>query len=90
MAAPINEHSNSKTVDVCKRMLVNNNDLDTSHTAEDRSCMGNVGEMVEREIGGDLKSLKKVKGLLEKLRAENKVLEEQVRHLDTSSVTHLQ
>lgn len=37
-----------------------------------------VIQLIEGEIGGDLKSLKKVKGLLEKLTAENILLEEQV------------
>lgn len=83
MAAPTSEHNNSYNVDVCKPRLINDNNPDTRHTSEDGSCMDYVGEMVEREIGEDLKSMKKVKGLLEKLTAENKVLEEQVRQSKT-------
>lgn len=83
MAAPANERNNSNNIDVCKPRLINDNDPDTKHASEHGSCMDHVGEVVEGEIGDDLKSLKKVKGLLEKLTAENKVLEEQVRQQGT-------
>lgn len=83
MAAPTNEHSNSNSIDVCKTRLIDDNNPDSKYASEIGNCMDHVGEMVEREIGGDLKSLRKVKGLLEKLTAENKVLEEQVRQPDT-------
>ncbi|XP_023648931.2 RAD50-interacting protein 1 [Paramormyrops kingsleyae] len=43
-----------------------------------------VIQLIEGEIGGDLKSLKKVKGLLEKLTAENIRLEEQVLTISSS------
>ncbi|XP_062862306.1 RAD50-interacting protein 1 [Trichomycterus rosablanca] len=46
--------------------------------------MDYVAELVEREIGGDVKSLKKVHTLLEKLTAENKVLEKQVVTVSSS------
>ncbi|KAF7693960.1 RAD50-interacting protein 1 [Silurus meridionalis] len=84
MAAPANQHSNSNNVDVCKPSLINDNNSRTKHASEHGNCMDHVGEVVEREIGGDLKSLKNVKGLLEKLTAENKVLEEQVVTVSSS------
>lgn len=87
MAAPTNEHNNSNNIDVCKSMLVNDNNPDSKHASEDGNCMHHVGEVVEREIGGDLKSLRKVKGLLEKLTAENKVLEEQVSQPNNNILT---
>ncbi|KAG9280328.1 RAD50-interacting protein 1 [Astyanax mexicanus] len=43
-----------------------------------------VAELLQREIGGDLKSLRKVGGLLEKLTAENMLLEEQVLTVSSS------
>uniref|UniRef100_A0A8C7LEK7 RAD50-interacting protein 1 n=1 Tax=Oncorhynchus kisutch TaxID=8019 RepID=A0A8C7LEK7_ONCKI len=43
-----------------------------------------VVELIEKEIGVDLKSLKKVSALLEKLTAENKLLEEQVLTVSSS------
>lgn len=79
MAAPTSEHNKCNNMDVCKPRLINDNNYDTRSASEDGSCVDHVGEMVEREIGEDLKSLRKVKGLLEKLTAENKVLEEQVK-----------
>lgn len=56
----------------------NNNRNDSKHSQTDNGCLDYVAQLVEREIGGDIKSLKKVLTLLEKLTAENKVLEEQV------------
>uniref|UniRef100_A0A4W5N1I1 RAD50-interacting protein 1 n=1 Tax=Hucho hucho TaxID=62062 RepID=A0A4W5N1I1_9TELE len=43
-----------------------------------------VVDLIEKEIGVDLKSLKKVSSLLEKLTAENKLLEEQVLTVSSS------
>lgn len=88
MAAPANEHDNCNNIDVFKPRIINDNDSDTKHASENRSCMDYVCEVVEREIGGDLKSMRKIKGLLEKLTAENKVLEEQVRQADIVLLEH--
>ncbi|GAA6097243.1 RAD50-interacting protein 1 isoform X1 [Tachysurus ichikawai] len=84
MAAPARDHNNSTNTDVCMPGLLNENNSDTKHASYDGIWTDYVGEVVEREIGGDLKSLRKVKGLLEKLTAENKVLEEQVETVSSS------
>ncbi|XP_051977049.1 RAD50-interacting protein 1-like isoform X2 [Xyrauchen texanus] len=59
-----------------------------SSTSESPSKDGNhtydVVELVQKEIGSDIKSLKKVAGLLEKLTLENKQLEEQVLTVSSS------
>ncbi|KAF5908405.1 RAD50-interacting protein 1 [Clarias magur] len=78
MAAPANEHSNSNNMDVYMSRII------TENASEHANCMDSVGEVVEREIGNDLKSLRKVKGLVEKLTAENRVLEEQVVTVSSS------
>ncbi|XP_058273582.1 RAD50-interacting protein 1 [Hemibagrus wyckioides] len=77
MAAPAKDSNNT---DVRMPGLIKDNNSDSY----DGNCTEYVGEVVEREIGGDLKSLRKVKGLLEKLTAENKVLEEQVETVSSS------
>ncbi|XP_064200784.1 RAD50-interacting protein 1 isoform X2 [Anguilla rostrata] len=59
-------------------------DSDSDPVSEDGRLPEYVVELVDREIGGDLKSLKKVGALLEKLTAENKLLEEQVLTVSSS------
>lgn len=68
--------------------LSNHNSNDRSHLkrtdslespSEDGHFTDNVLELVQKEIGCDVKSLKNVAGLLEKLTLENKQLEEQVK-----------
>lgn len=68
--------------------LNNHNSNDRSHLkrtdslkspSEDGHFADNVLELVQKEIGCDVKSLKNVAGLLEKLTLENKQLEEQVK-----------
>uniref|UniRef100_A0A8C9W3W3 RAD50-interacting protein 1 n=1 Tax=Scleropages formosus TaxID=113540 RepID=A0A8C9W3W3_SCLFO len=56
----------------------------SSPEADGERLPEHVMELVDREIGGDLKCLKKVSGLLEKLTAENKALEEQVLTVSSS------
>ncbi|KAI4876051.1 hypothetical protein NFI96_030100 [Prochilodus magdalenae] len=82
MAAPAVEHNNNRMND--DHNLVNDSDTESKCDSEEVSYMHHVAELVEREIGGDLKSLKKVGGLLEKLTAENKLLEEQVLTVSSS------
>ncbi|TSK13253.1 RAD50-interacting protein 1 [Bagarius yarrelli] len=84
MAAPASEHSNSNNNNVCKPTVINDSNSVIKYAQENEESMDYVGEVVEREIGGDVKSLKQVKGLLEKLTAENKVLEEQVVTVSSS------
>ncbi|KAL0967195.1 hypothetical protein UPYG_G00249030 [Umbra pygmaea] len=62
------------------------NDQDSKTGSADGPVPEYVIDLIENEIGGDLMSLKKVKGVLEKLTAENKLLEEQVLTV-SSSVT---
>ncbi|KAL7828010.1 hypothetical protein AOLI_G00311620 [Acnodon oligacanthus] len=82
MAAPAVEHNNNRTND--DHQPINDTDTQSRGASEDVSYMDHVAELVEREIGGDLKSLRKVGGLLEKLTAENRLLEEQVLTVSSS------
>ncbi|XP_051974974.1 RAD50-interacting protein 1-like [Xyrauchen texanus] len=60
-------------------------DSSTSESpSEEGNLTGDVVTLVQKEIGPDLKSLKKVAGLLEKLTLENKQLEEQVLTVSSS------
>ena len=76
MAAPGEELSNGASDD--QSSPVSTNDEDSTAGLGDGELPDYVIDFMEKEIGGDLKSLKKVKGVLEKLTAENKLLEEQV------------
>ena len=76
MAAPGEELSNGASDD--QSSPVSTNDDDSKAGLGDRELPDYIIDFMEKEIGGDLKSLKKVKGVLEKLTAENKLLEEQV------------
>ncbi|KAJ8382797.1 hypothetical protein SKAU_G00035750 [Synaphobranchus kaupii] len=80
MAAPTNEQ-----VDGGDALLTAvQSDSDSDPVSEDGRLPEYVVKLVDREIGGDLKSLKKVGALLEKLTAENKLLEEQVLTVSSS------
>ncbi|ROI15487.1 RAD50-interacting protein 1 [Anabarilius grahami] len=76
MAAPTMEHNNHSSNDFCH--------LKRTDSSKSESPSEDVFELVQKEIGGDLKSLKKVSGLLEKLTLENKQLEEQVLTVSSS------
>uniref|UniRef100_A0A4W5N0G7 RAD50-interacting protein 1 n=1 Tax=Hucho hucho TaxID=62062 RepID=A0A4W5N0G7_9TELE len=60
------------------------NDEDSETGLGDGALPDYVVDLIEKEIGVDLKSLKKVSSLLEKLTAENKLLEEQVLTVSSS------
>ncbi|XP_073694563.1 RAD50-interacting protein 1 [Garra rufa] len=82
MAAPMMEHNNHSNNDLSP---LNRTDRSKSESSsEDGNFTDDVVELVQKEIGGDLKSLKKVSGLLEKLTLENKQLEEQVLTVSSS------
>ncbi|KAG9332896.1 hypothetical protein JZ751_014426 [Albula glossodonta] len=74
MAAPITEQVNGGDAVPSPVM----SDTDSDSVSENGTLPEYVVELVETEFGGDLKSLKKVSELLEKLTEENKLLEEQV------------
>lgn len=76
MAAPVMEQNNHSSNDFCH--LKRTDSSKSESPSEDGNLTDDVFEFVQKEIGGDLKSLKKVSGLLEKLTLENKQLEEQV------------
>jgi len=76
MAAPMMEHNNHSRNDLSH--LKRTDSSNSESPSEDGNLTDDVVELVQKEIGGDLKSLKKVSGLLEKLTLENKQLEEQV------------
>ncbi|KAG7455788.1 hypothetical protein MATL_G00244810 [Megalops atlanticus] len=80
MAAPTTERENSLGTPLKPAMA----DSDPDPESEDGDLPAYLAEFVEKEIGSDLKSLKKVSGLLEKLTAENKLLEEQVLTVSSS------
>uniref|UniRef100_A0A674C104 RAD50-interacting protein 1 n=1 Tax=Salmo trutta TaxID=8032 RepID=A0A674C104_SALTR len=63
---------------------ISTNDEDSETGSGDGALPDYVVDLIEKEIGGDLKSLKKVSSLLEKLTAENKLLEEQVLTVSSS------
>ncbi|KAL4625057.1 RAD50-interacting protein 1 [Arapaima gigas] len=64
--------------------MLTGTDVRTCAESDGRHLPEYVVELLDRELGGDLKCLKKVSGLLEKLSAENKVLEEQVLTVSSS------
>ncbi|XP_055046357.2 RAD50-interacting protein 1 [Misgurnus anguillicaudatus] len=80
MAAPMMELSNHNSNDLSH---LKRTDSPKSPSA-DRNLTDDVVELVQKEIGSDLKSLKNVAGLLEKLTLENKQLEEQVATVSSS------
>ncbi|RXN21253.1 RAD50-interacting 1-like protein [Labeo rohita] len=82
MAAPMMEHNNHSNNDLSHLNRTDNSKSESS--SEDGNFTEDVVELVQKEIGGDLKSLKKVSGLLEKLTLENKQLEEQVLTVSSS------
>ncbi|XP_072530072.1 RAD50-interacting protein 1 [Salminus brasiliensis] len=85
MAAPAVQHSNNNNSMKEGRKGVNDSKAESKCAAEDGGgSVDHVAELVEREIGGDLKSLRKVGGLLEKLTEENSLLEEQVLTVSSS------
>uniref|UniRef100_A0AAR2JBT6 RAD50-interacting protein 1 n=1 Tax=Pygocentrus nattereri TaxID=42514 RepID=A0AAR2JBT6_PYGNA len=82
MAAPAVERNNNSMND--DHQPIDGSDTKYRRASVDVSYMDHVAELVEREIGGDLKSLRKVGGLLEKLTAENTLLEGQVLTVSSS------
>lgn len=78
MAAPSAEQQNGQSDESDLQSPISTNDEDSETGAGDGALPDYVVDLIEKEIGGDLKSLKKVSSLLEKLTAENKLLEEQV------------
>lgn len=76
MAAPVMEHNNHSSTDLSQLKRIDSNTSESP--LEDENHSDDVFELVQKEIGTDLKSLKKVSGLLDKLTLENKQLEEQV------------
>lgn len=70
MAAHMMEHEHSSN----ERSHLERTDSTNSESPSEDGVVA----LVQKEIGGDLKSLKKVSGLLEKLTLENKQLEKQV------------
>ncbi|XP_066524631.1 RAD50-interacting protein 1 isoform X1 [Hoplias malabaricus] len=64
--------------------LISDSDPESSSTSEDVNYMEHVAELVQREFGADVKSLKKVNDLMGKLREENTSLEKQVLTVSSS------
>ncbi|XP_069048725.1 RAD50-interacting protein 1 [Lepisosteus oculatus] len=75
MAAPTSERGCSRSGGLPGS---GNPDSSPGSREEEDGIPEHVTQYVESEIGGDLKSLRKVRALLESLLAENKLLEEQV------------
>lgn len=84
MAAPMREHNKHTNMDLSDLKLADSSKSDSP--SEDGDLTDDIVVLVQKEIGGDLKSLKKVSGLLEKLTLENKQLEEQVNNTNIRSV----
>ncbi|KAK5876780.1 hypothetical protein CesoFtcFv8_026101 [Champsocephalus esox] len=86
MAAPTTtvQTMNSLTDTLLKPVYENSQGMD-SVSADSGTLQDYLLDFMEKEVGSDLKSLKNVGHLLEKLREENSVLEEQVL-TDASSV----
>ncbi|KAF3859461.1 hypothetical protein F7725_021860 [Dissostichus mawsoni] len=86
MAAPTTtvQTMNSLTDTLLKPVYANSQGMD-SVSADSGTLQDYLLDFMEKEVGSDLKSLKNVGHLLEKLREENSVLEEQVL-TDASSV----
>lgn len=79
MAAPTTtvQTMNSLTDTLLKPVYANSQGMD-SVSADSGTLQDYLLDFMEKEVGSDLKSLKNVGHLLEKLREENSVLEEQV------------
>lgn len=75
MAAPMEERENCIETEMNSLTMSENSSESGSN---DEEVTDYVMEFVEKEIGCDLKALSKVSGILERLKAENKALEEQV------------
>lgn len=84
MAAPVMELNNHNSNDLSHLKRTDS----VKSPSGDGNFTDNVVELVQQEIGSDLKSLKNVAGLLEKLTLENKQLEEQVR-IDKTLLTFI-
>ncbi|XP_030631915.1 RAD50-interacting protein 1 [Chanos chanos] len=82
MAAPTVEEDKYISSSISGVILTD--DDGSKPVSEDENVPDFVLELVQQEIGGDIKSLKKVAPLLEKLTAENKLLEEQVLTVSSS------
>ncbi|KAA0721042.1 RAD50-interacting protein 1 RAD50 interactor 1 [Triplophysa tibetana] len=80
MAAPVMELNNHNSNDLSHLKRTDS----VKSPSGDGNFTDNVVELVQKEIGSDLKSLKNVAGLLEKLTLENKQLEEQVQTVSSS------
>lgn len=87
MAAPVTAHNSYSSNDLSH--LARTECSKSESPLEDENFTDDVVELVRKEIGGDLKSLKKVSGLLEKLTLENKQLEEQVNKATETPLTQL-
>ncbi|CAB1346280.1 unnamed protein product [Coregonus sp. 'balchen'] len=84
MAAPTAEQQDGPSDESDLQSPISTNDEDSETGSGDGALPDYVVDLIEKEIGGDLKSLKKVSALLEKLTAENKLLEEQVLTVSSS------
>ncbi len=85
MAAHMMEHNNLSSYELSH--LQRTDSANSESPSEDGHFTDGVAALVQKEIGGDLKSLKKVSGLLENLTLENKQLEEQVNKATDSLTT---
>lgn len=77
MAAPTVESSSSSVSE--EDQTRTDSDSESRVTPKDPGYSEHVAELLEREVGTDLKSVKNVGPLLERLKAENALLEEQVK-----------
>uniref|UniRef100_A0A8K9UV38 RAD50-interacting protein 1 n=1 Tax=Oncorhynchus mykiss TaxID=8022 RepID=A0A8K9UV38_ONCMY len=84
MAAPSAEQQNGQSDESDLQSPISTNYEDSETESGEGALPDYVVELIEKEIGVDLKSLKKVSALLEKLTAENKLLEEQVLTVSSS------
>uniref|UniRef100_A0A8C7IGY2 RAD50-interacting protein 1 n=1 Tax=Oncorhynchus kisutch TaxID=8019 RepID=A0A8C7IGY2_ONCKI len=84
MAAPSAEQQNGQSDESDLQSPISTNDEDSETGLGDGALPVYLVDLIEKEIGVDLKSLKKVSALLEKLTAENKLLEEQVLTVSSS------
>uniref|UniRef100_A0A8C1XRU4 RAD50-interacting protein 1 n=1 Tax=Cyprinus carpio TaxID=7962 RepID=A0A8C1XRU4_CYPCA len=84
IGAPVMEHNKHSSNALPHLTLVRTGSSTFQSPSEDGNFTDDVVALVQKEIGGDLKSLKKVSGLLEQLTLENKQLEEQVLTVSSS------
>lgn len=78
MAAPTPEDKMMNKLSDDLSSLVSTNDEDSESGSGDQALDDYVIGYIEKEVGSDVKSLKNVAAVIEKLTAENKLLEEQV------------